>query len=51
MEKGREASAIITQMILLMTEVILDIEELTIIKPLVLKCSGNPHMVGSEITQ
>lgn len=34
-----------------MTEVILDIEELTKIKLVVLKCSGNHYMVGSEITQ
>lgn len=31
--------------------VILGIEELTKIKPVVLKCSGNHHLVGREITQ
>lgn len=51
MGKGREALAIITQISLFMTEVILDIEELTKIKPVVLKRSGNHRMVESEITQ
>lgn len=43
--KGREASAI-TQMMFLMTEVMLVIEELTKIKTVVLKWLGNHPMVG-----
>lgn len=51
MGKGGETLVITIQIILLMTEVILGIEELTKIKLVVLKCSGNHHMVGREITQ
>lgn len=48
---GGETFATATQIILSMTEVILGIEELTKIKLMVLKCSGNHQMVGREITQ
>lgn len=51
MAKDGEALAVTTQVILLMTGVILGMEELTKIKLVVLKCSGNHYMVGREITQ